>query len=122
METLLLALLCLPPQDARNTADHPWLSNWTAPFADSIGFMGGELHPVGAWARGGGGGWGTGKWEAAGRGRGCWERARRGVAMPACSAGGVAPRGGGRTARWRVWLGAPDVVGAGGGRGPSYGT
>eukprot|EP00198_Chlamydomonas_reinhardtii_P004373 XP_001693709.1 predicted protein [Chlamydomonas reinhardtii] len=34
-------------QDSRNTADHPWLSNWTAPFPD-VGFLGGELHPIGA--------------------------------------------------------------------------
>ncbi|KAG2443864.1 hypothetical protein HXX76_002207 [Chlamydomonas incerta] len=34
-------------QDSRNTADHPWLANWTAPFPD-VGFLGGELHPIGA--------------------------------------------------------------------------
>lgn len=44
------------PQDSRNTADHPWLSNWTAPFPD-VGFLGGELHPIGAWV---GGSWAVG--------------------------------------------------------------
>ncbi|KAG2495101.1 hypothetical protein HYH03_006711 [Edaphochlamys debaryana] len=34
-------------RDSRNTADYPWLSNWTAPFPDTT-YMGGELHPIGA--------------------------------------------------------------------------
>ncbi|PNH08894.1 Multiple inositol polyphosphate phosphatase 1 [Tetrabaena socialis] len=34
-------------RDAGNTADHPWLRNWTAPFPDTT-FMGGELHAIGA--------------------------------------------------------------------------
>ncbi|KAG2436537.1 hypothetical protein HYH02_011475 [Chlamydomonas schloesseri] len=34
-------------RDARNTGAHPWLANWTAPFPD-VGFLGGELHPIGA--------------------------------------------------------------------------
>ncbi|EFJ49629.1 hypothetical protein VOLCADRAFT_104207 [Volvox carteri f. nagariensis] len=33
--------------DARNTADHPWIRNWTAPFSN-VALMGGELHPTGA--------------------------------------------------------------------------
>ncbi|KXZ41450.1 hypothetical protein GPECTOR_462g371 [Gonium pectorale] len=37
----------LGTKDARNTAQLPWLRNWTAPFED-VGLMGGELHPIGA--------------------------------------------------------------------------